>query len=81
MSMIYVKPSSGGRIRMPERNFEPMPADGAFVPRDDFYEQLLLGGDVVACDPPLQPACNPETPASDAPSGADSRAASPKEEN
>jgi hypothetical protein len=31
MPMIYVKPSPGGRVRMPERNFRPMPEAGAWV--------------------------------------------------
>jgi hypothetical protein len=63
MPMIYVKPSPGGRIRMPERNFIPMPENGAWVSRGDYYERLLIGGDVVICDPPVddQPAPEPTT--------------------
>jgi hypothetical protein len=49
---VYVKPSPGGRIRMPDRNSIPMAPEGAWVPRIDFYERLLIGGDVVICDPP-----------------------------
>jgi hypothetical protein len=77
MPMIYVKPSPGGRIRMPERNFMPMDAKGAWVSRVDYYERLLIGGDVIECDPPpvepaaapapepapAAPATDPETPA------------------
>lgn len=69
MPTIYVKPSPGGRIRMPERNFMPMPAEGAWVSRVDYYERLLIGGDVAICDPPTAeepaaaPAPDPETPA------------------
>lgn len=61
MTTIYVKPSPGGRVRMPERNFRPMDAAGALVPRNDFYERLLIGGDVVECDPPNadEPAAAP----------------------
>jgi hypothetical protein len=64
MPTIYVKPSPGGRVRMPERNFMPMPEAGAWVPRVDFYERLLIGGDVIECDPPVEPSPVPETPAS-----------------
>jgi hypothetical protein len=52
MPHIYVKPSPGGRVRMPERNFIPMDAAGAWVPRIDYYERLLIGGDVIECEPP-----------------------------
>lgn len=62
MSMVYVKPSPGGRIRMPERNFIPMPATGAWIARVDYYERLLIGGDVVICDPPAA-----DEPVADAP--------------
>lgn len=55
MPMIFVKPSPGGRVRMPERNFMPMPATGALVPRVDYYERLLIGGDIVIVDPPTEP--------------------------
>ncbi|MBR0871199.1 DUF2635 domain-containing protein [Bradyrhizobium tropiciagri] len=61
MTSIYVKPSPGGRVRMPERNSMPMPESGAWVPRIDFYERLLIGGDVVECDPP-PPASEPAGP-------------------
>lgn len=70
MSMIYVRPREGGRVRMPERNLIPMPEKGAWVPRDDFYERLLIGGDVIACDPPAEdgPAApEPHPAAPDAP--------------
>ena len=47
MPMIYVKPAPGGRVRMPERHSRVMPEQGAFVPRIDYYERLLISGDVV----------------------------------
>lgn len=73
MPMIYVKPREGGRVRMPERNSIPMPDTGAWVPRIDYYERLLIGGDIVACDAPTpiapataaappEPAGVPSTP-------------------
>lgn len=60
MPHIYVKPSPGGRVRMPERNFIPMSAAGAWVPRIDYYERLLIGGDVIECDPPAELPSVPE---------------------
>lgn len=65
MTSIYVKPRAGGRVRMPERNYLPMPEAGAWVPRHDYYERLLIGGDVVITDPPAEDA-----PASEAPDAA-----------
>lgn len=54
MPQIYVKPSPGGRIRMPERNYQPMDPKGAWVSRVDYYERLIIGGDVIICDPPAE---------------------------
>jgi hypothetical protein len=72
MTSIYVKPSPGGRVRMPERNFMPMPEAGAWASRVDYHEPLLIGRDVVICDPPEEataaaPAVEaaPEEPAAD----------------
>lgn len=56
MPTIYVKPAPGGRVRMPERGSRPMPAEGAWVPRVDYYERLLISGDVAICEPPAPPA-------------------------
>jgi hypothetical protein len=69
MPMIYVKSSPGGRIRMPERNFMPMDAKGAWVSRTDYYERLLIGGDVIICDPPSaeEPAAAPAQETAQAP--------------
>lgn len=50
--MIYVKPAPGGRVRMPERRSKVMAAEGARVPRNDYYERLLLTGDVVLSEEP-----------------------------
>jgi hypothetical protein len=52
MPAIFVKPRAGGRVRMPERDFRPMRTEGEWVQRNDFYERLLIGGDVVICEPP-----------------------------
>ncbi len=56
MTAIYVKPRTGGRVRMPERGSRPMPADGAWVARGDYYERLLISSDVVICEPPAEKA-------------------------
>lgn len=56
MTAIYVKPRTGGRVRMPERSSRPMPAEGAWVQRSDYYERLLIGGDVTICEPPAEKA-------------------------
>lgn len=54
--MIYVKPAPGGRVRMPERRSRPMLAEGAWVPRNDYYERLLISGDVAVCEAPTAKA-------------------------
>lgn len=51
---VYVRPKAGGRVRMPERNFTPMDAKGATVPRIDYYERLIIGGDLEITDPPAE---------------------------
>lgn len=52
MKMVFVKPAPGGRVRMPERNSQVMPADGAFVPLNDYYQRLLHVRDVVQATAP-----------------------------
>lgn len=49
---IYVKPAQDGRVRMPERASAVMPAEGALVPRIDYYNRLLLTGDIVEAEQP-----------------------------
>lgn len=49
---VYVKPAEGGRIRMPDRDSTVMPAEGQLVPRIDYYERLIISGDVAICEPP-----------------------------
>jgi hypothetical protein len=55
MNTVFVKPSEGARIRQPDRNGRVMPDAGAMVPRDVYYERLILTGDVVVTDPPAPP--------------------------
>lgn len=63
---VYVKPAPGGRIRMPDRNGTVMPAEGKLVPRIDYYERLILAGDVKITDAPAaekeQPAATEHRP-------------------
>lgn len=49
---VYVRPNPGGRVRMPDRNGTVMSGHGAMVPRIDFYERLIITGDLTVCDPP-----------------------------
>jgi hypothetical protein len=52
---VFVKPAfEGGRIRMPDRNSTVMPAEGHLVPRIDYYERLLLAGDLVEAEAPKE---------------------------
>lgn len=49
---LYVKPKEGGRIRQPDRNGDVMPDGGARVPRNGYYERLLISQDIVEAEPP-----------------------------
>jgi len=51
---VFVKPAAGGRVRMPDRSSTVMPEEGHLVPRIDFYERLILAGDLVVSDPPAE---------------------------
>lgn len=75
MTTIFVKPAPGGRVRMPERRSAVMAETGAYVQRNDYYERLLIGGDVVEAEPP-KPA--PE-PAPDKATSPPASTTSPKE--
>jgi hypothetical protein len=46
---------------MPDRDFRPMPEEGAYVPRNDYYERLIIGGDLVITDPPAIEAAVPSS--------------------
>lgn len=46
-NFVFVKPAEGGRVRMPDRGSTVMPAEGMFVPRSDFYERLIVTGDLI----------------------------------
>lgn len=40
--LVFVKPAEGGRVRMPDRNSNVMPVEGALVPRTVYYERLIM---------------------------------------
>jgi hypothetical protein len=68
MQTVYVKPSEGGRVRQPERGNRVMPAIGDLVPRDGYYERLIIGGDVIVCEAPAPaPTIEPALPAPKSP--------------
>ena len=52
MTNIYVKPVDGARVRQPERGNQVMPEEGASVPVNGYYTQLLRFGDVVKASKP-----------------------------
>lgn len=64
---VYVRVRPGGRVRMPDRKFRPMAAEGAWVPRVDFYERLIITEDLVVGDPPAAAAAPTEPANADAP--------------
>lgn len=54
METVYVKPAEGARVRQPNRNSRVMPDEGDHVPRNDFYQKLIISGDLIECDPPTK---------------------------
>lgn len=64
MSTVYVKPRPGGRVRMPDRQYRVMSNEGDWVPRIDFYERLIIGGDLIVSDPPTGTTIKPPGPPS-----------------
>ena len=64
MNVVYVKPRPGGRVRMPDRNFKPVDPNGDWVPRIDYYERLIITGDLIVTDPPAPspPQSEPSEP-------------------
>lgn len=47
MQVVFVKPAEGGRVRMPDRGGNVMPAEGMLIPRNAYYERLIITGDLV----------------------------------
>lgn len=52
--MLYVVPVPGISVRDPV-TYEPVPAVGAWKPRDQFWLRRLADGDVVVGEPPAEP--------------------------
>jgi hypothetical protein len=46
VSNIFLKPTKGRKVRMPERSFTVMPPGGASVPQNSYYASLIRFGDV-----------------------------------
>lgn len=70
MATVFVKPAEGARIRQPEQGSRIMPAAGVRVPRDAYYERLILTGNLVETDGPKEnvkedPPAPPPPPDSD----------------
>ncbi|TWA69732.1 uncharacterized protein DUF2635 [Azospirillum baldaniorum] len=57
---MYVKPKPGALVRDPETR-EPLPAEGAEVPENQYWMRRLADGDVVRADPPV--LADPPAPA------------------
>lgn len=57
---VHVKPAEGREVRMPERNFAAMPAEGMEVPRNVYWQRRIAVGDVtvVAAHAPADAAEN-----------------------
>lgn len=56
---MFVKPKDGMKVRRPEKPFAALPAEGAEVPDDSFWNRRLGDGDVVL----VQPSAPTEKPA------------------
>ncbi len=53
MTRLYVKPAvADSVVRVPERDGEPLPPEGAFVPKNQYWLTRRRHGDVVECKPP-----------------------------
>lgn len=48
--VVFVKPADGARIRMPDRNSNVMPAEGMLVPRNVYYERMIVTGELIVDD-------------------------------
>lgn len=51
---VFAKPREGGRVRRAEQEnaFRPMRDEGEHVPCIDYYNRLIISGDLIVCDPP-----------------------------
>lgn len=51
--IVFVKPGPHPVVLMPERAMRQLPAEGDFVPLDEYWHGLIESGDVVRCEAPL----------------------------
>lgn len=58
LKVVIVKPVDGRLILMPDRAFQPVPAEGARVYLDAFYTRAINQGDLIAL-PDDTPAATP----------------------
>lgn len=54
-STMHVKPAPGLLIRNPQRDFAPLPPEGAHVPLDGYWLKLKRDGDVIESAPAADP--------------------------
>ena len=60
MQTVKIKAVEGRLIRMPERNFEPVPNEPIVVERTPYYMRALIDGDIVEVeDAPELPMQSP----------------------
>lgn len=55
MNAVTVRPVEGRLVLMPDRNFEPVPAEGVRVYLDSFYARAINQGDLVVVSDKPQP--------------------------
>ncbi len=64
-NQLFVKPArlKGAKepllVRQPERNHAPLPAKGAWVPKNSYWNRLLRDKDVVKATPPKEAKAPP----------------------
>jgi Protein of unknown function (DUF2635) len=60
MDRLYVKPAEGRTLRDSDRDFEVVPPEGKYVPRNAYWLTRLRHEDAVEAPPPRKP--KPEKP-------------------
>jgi hypothetical protein len=65
---IFLKPSTEGLIvRQPDRDYQPLPAEGAFVPNNAYWRKRKDAGEVVEATPPTRKPSRKSRAAKDSP--------------
>ncbi len=52
MEKMFITPAREGLIVRDPASRQPLPAEGAWKPRDSYWTRRLMGGDVVETEPP-----------------------------